>query len=255
MNRVKIRYRPIQFIPVYRTIYRNIPAQWKEINQPLLINISLFQHGLIAESKALARLFNISHRLAKKLHRYHKYRLFQLFEFISKLKAHESFIIKQLGKYKAPDDRLRGVSFGCFIFAESYCTNYYNDNNITDLDKLIACLYREKPFNEYEIDQRAIAIHTIPFGTKKAILLNYLLIKQWLAQQFPYVFIKPLAQDETKPEKPEKKKKKLKSNWVFIFDSIVGDDLINGDKIAALPATHVLRYLNNKERKRRNHGS
>lgn len=252
MKEVVLKYRPVGFIPVYRTIKRNIPDGWHEINGSLLQTITKFLHLAISETDLLAELFHINKWLAKKLNRYYKYKLFELFEFITKLNPYHSFAIKKLGNLKAPSDKLKGVTFGCFIFADTFYNDYCQNNKPEDLDKFISCLYRNVPFDENDIDKRAGYIKKIPFITRQAVFLNYSLIKQWLSEQYPLLFHR--TYDDEEETKKKKKKTENKTSWIPIFESLVGDDIVNSDKYANLPVTQVLRFLNNSIKKQSKNG-
>ena len=48
-------------------------------------------------------------------------------------------------------------------------------------------------------------------------------------------------------KKDEKKKENTKNTgWIKVFDSIVGDDIINSERYATMPVHNVFRYITRK---------
>ena len=137
---------------------------------------------------------------------------------------------------------LKDVTFGQFIFADSYYQSYLNGNT-ADLNRFIACLYTtKKGFSEKTIDHNALIIKSCDVRKREAIGINYALIREWLAAEYPYVF-----QHSTTSTK--------NTGWVAVFDYLVGDDIANHQQYANSPLSLVLRKLNHKTKESYRHGS
>ena len=68
---------------------------------------------------------------------------------------------------------------------------------------------------------------------------NWGLVQLWLQKAYPLLFPEG---DEAKPRVTHRKR----SPWIAIFEDLVGDDIVNGDKYAMLPIHTVLKHLTKK---------
>jgi hypothetical protein len=195
------------------------------------------QRGRLPEVKALSIYLGLRRKIAARLDSYQRYSILKGLKYISEPEPIGNFIIKSIGGLKAPGDKLEGVVFGAFIFAESYFDSYQRGKK-SDLDKFIACYYTtDGKFNQKEIEKNALMIEaTIPFSTREAIAINYALVREWLSKCYPNIFVKAEAGE----------KQKGLRGWVQVFDKLVENDLANEDKYAQLPVHTVLRYINNR---------
>jgi hypothetical protein len=146
------------------------------------------------------------------------------------------FVIKKILYFKAPANQLKNITFGAFIFGDTYYQNYISGKK-EDLNRFIACFYYNKSgFKEKDIELNARIISLADISVREAIAINYALIREWLAKAYPFVF-----------QKAESGKKQEKSTgWVGVFDAIVGDDIANQEKYEEKPLSSILRYLNRK---------
>jgi hypothetical protein len=133
-----------------------------------------------------------------------------------------------------------------------YVDTYFEVSVLTDdnsqLAKFIGCLYLPdgKPFDEKLIQERAhyVCLFFRP-EEKTAISLNYRLVKEWLCSQYPLLFQAPVP-ETSDLEETQSTKNKSGSDWVKVYESLVGDDIVNQDKYAELPLHTVFRYLTSK---------
>jgi hypothetical protein len=143
------------------------------------------------------------------------------------------------------------MTFGQFIFVESYFSSYQTDKNPGDLHKFVASLYLPElhGFDENKIPEDALSFSKVKPEILDAIVINYVLVKEWLGLAYPLVFER---EDDTETAKPKKlNKSNNDSGWIKVFESIVGDDIINQDKYALLPVHTVLRWMTNKIKENR----
>jgi len=232
---VVIEYKPIPFLGFKRRIETTLPAHWSELTPEQLILIPSVFNDTISETHILQVFLNIRWSIARRLDSYYRYCLIRNLKYLNELDRCDRFIIPNIGRYKAPEPRLKGVTFGAFIFGDTYFQNYMEGKK-ADLDKFIACYYLDGTFKDNEIDVRAARLSRESIELREAIILNYKLIREWLAESYPYVFQKPDSKD----------KKTSKGSWVKVFDMVVGDDIVNQERYAEQPLSIILRYLNQK---------
>ena len=234
------------FMRFKRKATGKMPVSWQELTQPQFIAISRVIDGADPDYLFLSVMTGIQSNLLKKLTPYELLKLSEGIDFIGRAgNCYSEFIIKQLpgGHLTAPKPKLSGLTFGQFIFADAYYNDWCQLLSETSLNKFIACLYLVpgEIFNHENIEQRIISIGKIDLTIRKAIVLNYDLISVWLQKAYPLIFVE--HEEGTRREDPPKLKS---SGWVNLFESLVGEDLINRDRYAALPLHTVLRHLTKK---------
>ena len=155
----------------------------------------------------------------------------------------KNFKIRNL-VFQAPQCKLKFFPFGAFMFTDTYFQNYLNSGDVEDLNKMVMSFYhlQGEKFDEISIEKYCSLANTIDVNIRRAICLNYSMIKTWLTNVYTYVFLK-----ETNPDKKIIKTSEAGS-WIDVYDNLVGDDLINNEKYSNLPTHIVLKYLNKKIR-------
>ncbi len=243
MISVEIEYRPFTFIPWTRRIEKKLPSRWSEMNAAQIASIPDLQLGQISDVKLLQLFVGLKKSIAKRIDSYQAYCITRNLKYISRPEPLNYFVIKKIGGFKAPEKNLKGVTFGAFVFGDTYYQNYINGKR-EDINRFIACFYTDsRGFDDKLIDLHADILKGSKVGTREAIAINYGLIREWLALAYPYVF-----------QKGEPNSAKSKG-WVDVFDMIVANDLGNQDKYSQLPVSTVLRYLNNKTKDFYKYGS
>lgn len=247
MEKIKLEYQPFPFLKYTSKINGEFPSDFSELMPKQFIAIQKFINQKISETMFLESLTGIKGSTINKLNNYCRYRLMQLFEPFLEVKPHSAFIIPEIktsGKiFCSPKLKLSGVTFAQFIFIESYFSDYQTDKNPVDLYKFIASLYLEQNhnFDENEISLNASTLSHVKPEILEAIVINYVLIREWLARSYPIIF---QQEEETDDQtKPKTHKNPGNSGWIKIFENIVGDDLINHDRYALLPLHNVLRWM------------
>lgn len=237
MIAVAIQYRPVSLIPWTRTIDVRMPSRWSEMNEEQVASVPELYSGKLPEKEAIRLFLGVSGVIAGKLDSYQRFSILRQLKYIKETEPLSYFAIKELAGFNAPGNKLAGITFGQFIFGDSYFSNYVAGKR-EDLDRFIACYYTgENGFNEDEIDAHARIISEERYSLREAIGINYMLIREWLAKAYPYCFEK--ATENTK-------KKKRDGGWVMVYDRLVENDFGNAEKYALKPVHEVLRYLNNK---------
>ena len=149
MLTIEVKYRPVSWFPAYRTVQGNFPQNWSEIHADQLLAIVSLGRNQISELQFLSSLSGIKTRILKRMDDYQIFKISELLEFISDRNPHHEFIIRKLSTTHqpmlyAPSPKLKGVTFGQFIFADTYFANYQESQKEDDLNKFIASLYLGK---------------------------------------------------------------------------------------------------------------
>jgi hypothetical protein len=249
---IALEYQPFPFLKYTRKINGAFPSSFEDIKPAQLIAISCLINQSISDTDFLKIMTGFRKFYIKQLSDIERYKLMQLFDPFMDIKPYNTFIIPKIDtwttQFFCPKPKLAGMSFAQFIFAESYFEDYQTDKNPTDLHKFVASLYLPElhGFDENLIPAAALAISKVKPEIPEAIALNYILIKEWLAQAYPMIFQQKEEVDENY-EKPKKTHKNPgNSGWIKIFESVVGDDLVNHDRYALLPLHNVLRWMTTK---------
>jgi hypothetical protein len=255
MKSIQVKYHPFSRLPWEVTAKGSHPENWTELTPRQLIAVACTYKGRISDNRFLYFMTGIKPRILKKLDPYQKYKLFELVGFISDLKPYSSFIIDHLeidGKlFYAPKPRLKGITFGQFIFADSFFKNYQDTNNPKEMTSFLATIYLPacEKFKEELIEQYTAVMEKVDAVTREAIFINYLLIFQWIVQLYPLLFPRTeYEKKKTEANGTEKISQRDPKAWIKVFDSLVGDDIVNQDKYARLPVHNVFRYLTEKRK-------
>jgi len=193
----------------------------------------------------------LSLRILKKMSSYERFKLMEILEFVGSLKPYHQFIIRKIypsivsPALVAPEGRLKGVSFGQFIFCDSYFSNYQESKDSDDLNKFIASLYLRKneKFDEKIIGQRYRSIASVDPNTLQAIYLNYQLMHEWLTEAYPLIFHKVEQLDTSIDGAPARRNP---NNWVKVFQNFVGDDILHDNEWAEKPVNTIFSYMTRK---------
>ena len=229
----------------------SVPASWAEVNEAQFIAISRTINGAEADFRFLSILTGVKERLLKKLSSYALLKLSQQIDFVGKAgNYHDSFIIKNIQVfrmiYSAPNTKLEGLTFGQFIFCDSYYNDWVSTKKDIALNNFVASLYRHagEMFDNKDIPYRSWKIKNVDMDIRMAITFNWSLVMAWLGKAYPLIFREPTEKEPTTESETTAGAKQ--SPWIKLFESLVGDDLINRDKYAELPVHTVFRHLTKK---------
>ncbi len=238
MTPITLKYRRF-FIPF--TLKAEIPVCWNDVSAKQLIAISRLYNDEITDNELISILCDIPKRIVNKLTTYERYKLANVFSFVTDFKPFHSFIIKDIYGCHPPRPKLEGMSWEQFMFVDTYYNNWAENGLQTDLDKFFVCLYQQKgeAFDSSKIDQYMVDNFYTDNELKIAVSINYRLVKEWLTDSYPLVLQRPTETD-TQESKGKNK------GWLPVFESIVGDDIVNQDKYAKLTVHTVFKYLTRK---------
>jgi hypothetical protein len=251
MEYITLGYQPIPFLKITRKIKGEFPSTFGELKPSQLIAITGLINERISETTFLNIMTGIPKFRIKQLDSYATYKLLTLFEPFTEVKPFHSFIIPKIKTSKSilfsPKSKLAGITFGQFIFIDSYFASYQAKRNDTDLQKFVASLYlpEHSDFDESRINYQDLNAKKVKHEILDAIVINYVLIKEWLALAYPLIF-QSIEEDETNPTPKKHNDNTNHSAWLKIFDNVVGDDLVNHDRYATLPLHNVFRWMTQK---------
>lgn len=244
MNTIEIKYRPVSWLPFTRSITGIFPEEYAQLSPIQFLSVIKLTGGVIDEKEFVSAMTGIPLRIVKKMAPFIQYKLVTLFSHFNAAKPHNDFIIKSIaaaGKtFVPPKPKLKEMTFGQFIFAESLYDAWAESKTPEDLCRFVAALYLQSgsQFTEQAIDINHALLAKVKPEIMEAVAVNWKLVTEWLSDAYPLVFAK--GADAEKPAK------KQGNGWIKIFDSIVGDNITDTDRYAALPVNSVLRYMSAK---------
>lgn len=252
MLTIEVKYRPVSWLPFTLKAESKVPQNWGDVSQKQLLAIASLYKSAISDIAFLKSMSGLKKRILNKLSDFEHYKLMEIFEFIGDQKPYHEFIIRKLSVSHhpvlyAPSPKLKGVSFGQFIFADTYFANYQQSNDETDLNKFIASLYlgKNEKFEERLIQERFDSIGRVEPTIRQAIVLNYQLIHEWLALAYPLIFQKReemIFDDSREQSRPASDQ----SPWIKVFQNFVGDDILHDEVWAAKPVNTIFAYMTRK---------
>lgn len=247
MQEVNVRYRPIGWFPFERSFKGRFPGKWEEVTPGQLIALSS-----LSESDDFSRLLSLFSglppRVFRRMDAIQQSELWRLNAWMEQELSFNRFLIPEVKSggitLHAPRESLRGVTFGRFVFLDTAFIQYRQDGEEADLDRFVASLYIPpgSMFTDELPLENEPKVREIPIKVKQAIAFNYTLVRQWLAGRYPLLFsLPPDRNDQGTPAPPEKKSDPRV--WIRVYESIVGDDIVNHDRYGDIPLHNVLRYL------------
>jgi len=225
------------------------PSSWTELTERQFIAISQTINEKEPDDCFLSVLTGISQKLLKRLSPFEVFKLSEGIDFVGQAgNSHSAFIIGKIPgtDFFSPKPKLAGLTFGQFIFTESYYNDWLATKDEKSLNNFISSLYlpSNEQFTNETIPNRVGKIGNTALDIRKAIALNYSLVMIWLQKAYPLIFQAPADDPDSAVRADDIRPKQ--SGWLKLFESLVGDDLINRDRYAELSLHTVLRHLTTK---------
>jgi hypothetical protein len=245
MNDIIIEY---PFWGFKRKARSQVPTSWAELTEQQFLAISEIIDGKERGFDFLKTMTGFKAKLLKRLDPYYILKLAGGIEFIGSAdNFHHSFIISKIpgSTLTAPKPKLEGMTFAQFIFCDSWYSDWASRKDETTLNSFIAALYLPdgKNFVNRSVGFSTWKASRTDFTIRKAIALNWSLVMAWLSKAYPLIFREPVEKEPTAGSETTGAKQ---SPWIKLFETLVGDDLINQDKYADLPVHTVFRHLTEK---------
>ena len=245
MIELNVHYRPVRFLKYKKKCTGWFPDKFEELTARQLIAVASLRNCSVSEVAFLHIMTGFEHHVIRKLDQYERYKLMELFSVFNAIHPFHDFIIKTINqhgtKLYAPRPKLKAVTFAQFIFADTWFGNYNESNKTEDLHCFVASLYLQENcrFHENQIEQNIAIVKNVDREILEAIAINYILIREWLGIAYPLIF-SPVSDTKSEDSNP----KKFDSGaWIKIFESLVGDDIVNEDKYADKPVHNIFRYM------------
>lgn len=190
------------FLFLKRKAKGKAPSSWSELTERQFIAISRTIHGTEPDFHFLSELTGIDRNLLKKLSPFDLYKLSERIDFVGQAgHSHPDFIIMKIPgtDFCSPKPKLAGMTFGQFIFIESYYNDWMAGRRAeskpdeTALNNFVASLYLQtnEKFTNETIPSRAGKIAITDLDIRKAIAFNYSLVMIWLQKAYPLIFQTP----------------------------------------------------------------
>lgn len=251
MNEVKMIFR-FWGISVKRTY--KIPGKIGDLSEKQYLALVQFLNGEIKEYKVIAHMYNIPVIPARIISRFSfwVYSLIVAIETLGDLtKPCDHFLIKRIPgtKLKCENNLFKGVSFMQFMFADTMYSKYLQSQDSNHLHSFIATFYIKEgeQFNDIDMIKRLdyISKCKVKSPILEAVLLNFMMMKKWLANVYPYMFSS--ADQDVSSTTPAQKQK-----WLDIFDSFVNEDIANTDYYKNMDCMDAFRIINRRIRDYKN---
>lgn len=251
-----------------------VPGNWQELDAKQFARIIQVLHYSKADKDTisvslLALLFGKNGwHILENLPDEELYSLVPLTNFIQEQKPPVSNAFPNIKVHKrwlaAPSEDLGNLCFGEWCFAFQFFTYYKLTNDLTWIDKLIACIYRpagpdqyedspeftgdiREVFNENLIESRAKRIASIPEHFRLSILAWFTLAVQAVMEQRPQVFpvneIDPEQTNSDTAETPEMDSR----TWLTVFRELLGPKWGTTNQLKLTNAMFVLDALEEQQ--------
>jgi hypothetical protein len=266
MKKITLKYRLRRWLPFQKKLETVVPSSWEDLSGRQLVAMIALEQKRISELEFIHQMTGIRVKILRRFSEFQLYKLAESFEFLSENKAFHRFIVDRIvvstGGFNrqvllAPQPKLKAVTFGQFIFADTYFLNYQAGKREDDLNKFIAALYLQanEKFEERLIQERFVKIGKLELCIRLAIALNYQLIHEWLSLAYPLIFQK--REEIAGPvDSPDSQDASQAGNilspiqdtniWIKIFQNFVGDDILNDEQWAGKPINTILTYMTRK---------
>ncbi|MGQ7868694.1 hypothetical protein [Sunxiuqinia sp. sy24] len=259
MKQIDLEYYPYRWLLIKRKVTGHFPQNWGDVQPKHLIALACLYKGTISELRFLEAMSSINQKVLKKLDEYQRYKLSELLEFVQNLRPRHELILRKIAVkdrttneqivFHAPKAKLKGFSFGQFIFTDTYFSIFQQSQDPEDLARFVASLYwpRTKSFNDDAIQGHADILKQAKPETLEAIAINWQLIHEWLSLSYPLIFQKAEEEETTEDEKEATKPTGPDQNrWIKVFNNLVGDDILSRDQWAETPVNTIFEFMTRK---------
>ncbi len=247
-----------------RRICLEAPQRWEELSEEQFRLITSLRRLSEAEYPAgfLASFLGIPRRAACRLNGMQLYALGRRLDFLSDLSAPcPSWLIPSLGGrgvLEAPGKFLAGVTLHQWMSADTMFNRYVAVSSTSPtspgsptrrelLSRFAAYIYLPRgiafPQLTPERYEQSVALIERLCGREsylpEALALNMVLVRNWLAGSYPHLF-------PTRSTSPASRTRYKRTEWLELFDHLVGDNLPQIDAYRTMAATDAFRIMNRR---------
>lgn len=251
---------PALFGLTHRRRSVSIPESYDELSSRQFQAIVLYAKRWITETAFFARFFDIPLTLMGDIDPFIAYRLNQQLNFLKELTPVDRMLIPDLNaraekrtrRLLPPGPKLSGMTFQQFMTVDTFHAWYLYTEREEHLYNFITSLYTDPdiPFSQVNPEANQKAILADGSNTRElmeCVVVNWMLIKKWLANAYPSLFPPQQPDGTNRQETPQGKKKRARpSSWLVIFDALVDEDFTRINTYQTLPAIDVIRIINRK---------
>lgn len=244
MNEIKFIIRLLG-IPI--KIGRKIPSSIVDLSERQYLTLVRYMNGQIKEHRLIARMYNLPGFLARIIS-YKKFWIYKLIEtmetFTDFSRPLDRFVITRISDTNlcCVNRQFKGISFMQFMFADTMYTQYLKSQKEGHLYSFIATLYLkpDEQFFSLNLEERIefLSQQRIDSIVFEAILLNYMMMKKWLAEIYPFMF--------SSLEKNGASSYGHQQNWLDIFDAFVGEQIPDTEYYKKMPCMDAFRIINRR---------
>lgn len=255
MSQILIKYRPVRFIPLYRTLKRTFPDKWQELSREQFTHCArYYENPLPGLEDKIILLKNVLHLprgvfYAFSLWQIHN--LLPLFEWLEKISFNKVFIksfpVRDI-VFHGPKDGFEDLTFDEFIVADTYFVHFLNSKDPGELYRLVYALYRpldvatgnRLPMNGFNLDALNGYYSQMKLHLLMAVVFNFRVIRRWLEQAYPMIFPE-LPEDD--PRRGSQSDQIPTPKWTKIRQQLANDNIADIPQIGKLPLHTVFHHL------------
>lgn len=254
MSDIVIKYRPLPFVPLYRTIKRTFPDKWHDLSQEQFIHCARYYENPLPslEDKIilLKNVLKVPRRVFFSFDHWMVHNLLPLFDWLENIAFNKVFIktftLDNI-VFHGPKDGFENLTFDEFIVADTYFVHFLNSKDAGELYRLVYALYRplddtgtRLPLNEFNLDLFSGQYSEMKLHLLMAIVFNFRVIRRWLEQSYPLVFPE-LPEDD--PRRKLKTDKLPTPKWSKIRQQLADGNIADIPRIGMLPLHTVFSHL------------
>lgn len=237
----------IRFLGIPVKTVREIPDTMTDLSEKQYLSLVKYMNGQIKEYRLIAIMYSLSRIFAWIINfkKFWKYKLIESMETFSNLAspADRFFILRLPGtKLFCESRQFKGVSFMQFMFADTMYTQYLKTQSEIHLMSFIATFYlaKDEDFTHLEIDKRISYLlkKKISPAVYEAVMLNYMMLKKWLSNAYPFMFSSTEENGSSSPTHQQ--------NWLDIFDAFVGEQIPDTEYFKQMPCMDAFRIINRR---------
>ena len=238
-----------------------LPKSWSDVTLEQFIEISAIEKSL-GSSHYNAETISIVTDIS--IDEVDEMDIDELTKLVAKYKWVNSQPSKQY-KHELLGMKIKPLSKLC-LFEYIDIDYYFNDNYLTNLDKICAILYRQSKLNEwgevvlepyeYDLNTRAEKFLDLPITEVYGVINEFLKFRENFLKVYANLFGE--AEDELTPEElaaldpdeikeVDQEKKNTKWSWEHMIYGLTNGDITKTEAVGALPLTYVFNILGMKK--------
>lgn len=252
MREVVLTIRPLRLLPwIRRRLVFRVAETSDELLPQQFVALCAYTYGLTDDESFLRRYLGVDPSLLLMLGAWQQYELRDVLQQLPTLQlpATTFFVPTLPGGLESPQRRLAGMTFQQFMTVDEYYSWYHATSDGQWLDRFVAALYLRSDEDYHgrhgrhvpDLDARTAEVALLPQELKVAVMVNWMLVKEWLGKAYRDLF----PPTET-PSEPSSESRPRPAGWLRLFDAWVGDNVAFLDAYRTMECTDALRLINRK---------